>query len=65
MLCGENPKASSAIAAVAGAVADVQLKEFDSIDFGPFSLYALSTPGHTQASFYLHGDVAIHLTLVG
>ncbi len=41
------PGLKSGIAAVAGASADVQLKEFDWLTFGSRHVYCLSTPGHT------------------
>ena len=37
----------SAISALSGAAADVKLAEYDSLTFGSFALYSLSTPGHT------------------
>ena len=42
------PDCKSAIAGVAGAVADLQLSEGDRIRFGSRYVRVLSTPGHTD-----------------
>ena len=40
---------------MSGAAADVKLAEFEALTFGPFSLFTLFTPGHTEgcSSFVL------------
>jgi sulfur dioxygenase len=52
------PDSKSCIAAVTGAVADVQLREGDTVAFGSRFLRVLSTPGHTDGclSFVLDDD---------
>lgn len=49
------PGARSAIAAAAGAAADVQLRDGDHIRCGALTLHAIATPGHTSGCmcFYL------------
>jgi sulfur dioxygenase len=38
----------SVISELAGAVADIHLKEFECVEFGSWKLYAVATPGHTE-----------------
>lgn len=48
------PDCKSALAEVAGAVADVKLNEGDRIRFGSRYVRVLSTPGHTDVILIYH-----------
>jgi len=53
------PGCQSVIAAVSGAKADIQLKEFDSISFGKRKIYCIATPGHTNGcTSYILDDLS-------
>jgi glyoxylase-like metal-dependent hydrolase (beta-lactamase superfamily II) len=38
----------SVISELSGAISDIHLVEFDSVEFGSWQLCAISTPGHTE-----------------
>ncbi len=46
------PGCQSVISALADAQADIHFNEFDSVTFGTWELYCVSTPGHTAVSYH-------------